>query len=248
MGQPERRVGLLVRQGRGGRARALVRVGRRGFSAGIRCRTPGARSCRGSPDEADVAWYARTVQVPGVAGKRVFLVVGASDWKTSGWLDGQPIGSHQGGYTPFELELTRLARPGGTSGWCCAWTTRRTPSSWRASRGTGRRAACGRPSTWRRGPRVYVDSFEFHRASREAGRAARAAQRPGAGGRRSRAAGAHGTRGRSVVRRGAPGPGRRRSGGRVTLPLGAGPRCGGSRIPTSTTRRSRSARRPARTA
>ncbi len=67
----------------------------------------------GVSDEADVAWYARTIRIPeGWKGQRVFLVVGASDWKTSGWLDGQPIGAHQGGYTPFELELTRLAQPG----------------------------------------------------------------------------------------------------------------------------------------
>jgi beta-galactosidase/beta-glucuronidase len=37
----------------------------------------------GVPDSADIGWYSRTVQVP-VAwrGKRVFLVVGASDWRT----------------------------------------------------------------------------------------------------------------------------------------------------------------------
>lgn len=67
----------------------------------------------GVPDSADVAWYARLVTVPAAwAGRRVFLVVGASDWRTSAWLDGQPLGTHQGGYTPFALELTRTARPG----------------------------------------------------------------------------------------------------------------------------------------
>jgi beta-galactosidase/beta-glucuronidase len=67
----------------------------------------------GLADQADVAWYARTIRVPDAwQAKRVFLVVGASDWKTSAWLDEQPVGSYQGGYTPFELELTKLARPG----------------------------------------------------------------------------------------------------------------------------------------
>jgi hypothetical protein len=74
---------------------------------------PWGSKLSGVADEADIAWYARTIQVPAAwKGRRVFLVVGASDWKTSGWLDGEPVGSHQGGYTPFELELTRLARPG----------------------------------------------------------------------------------------------------------------------------------------
>ena len=61
----------------------------------------------GVPDSADVGWYERTVQVPAAwRGRRVFLVVGASDWKTSAWLDGVKLGEHQGGYTPFSLELT----------------------------------------------------------------------------------------------------------------------------------------------
>jgi hypothetical protein len=61
----------------------------------------------GVGNEADIAWYRRTVRIPeSWRGQRVFLVVGASDWLTRGWLDGRPIGEHQGGYTPFEFELT----------------------------------------------------------------------------------------------------------------------------------------------
>jgi hypothetical protein len=60
----------------------------------------------GVPDSANIAWYARTITVPNAwRGRRVFLVVGASDWRTSAWLDGRPIGEHQGGYTPFSFEL-----------------------------------------------------------------------------------------------------------------------------------------------
>ena len=62
-------------------------------------------------DEGDTAWYAREIIVPEAwKDKRVFVVVGASDWETTAWLDGEKLGSHQGGYTPFEFELTdRLA-------------------------------------------------------------------------------------------------------------------------------------------
>jgi hypothetical protein len=67
----------------------------------------------GVPDDAKIAWYARTIEVPAAwENERVFLVVGASDWKTTAWLDGERLGEHEGGYTPFEFELTRLARPG----------------------------------------------------------------------------------------------------------------------------------------
>ena len=61
----------------------------------------------GVPDLANIGWYERTVQVPRRwRGRRIFLVVGASDWRTSAWLNGTPLGEHQGGYTPFSMELT----------------------------------------------------------------------------------------------------------------------------------------------
>ncbi len=58
-------------------------------------------------DEADIGWYRRDIEVPGSwEGKRIYLVIGASDWRTSAWLDGNKLGEHQGGYTEFEFELT----------------------------------------------------------------------------------------------------------------------------------------------
>ena len=65
------------------------------------------------PDKAAIAWYARGLRVPADwSGQRVFLVIGACDWETQAWLDGQPLGTHRGGYTPFEFELTSLLKPG----------------------------------------------------------------------------------------------------------------------------------------
>jgi hypothetical protein len=67
----------------------------------------------GVADSADIGWYARTVTIPERwRGRRVYLVVGASDWRTSAWVDGTKVGEHQGGYTPFGIELTKVARPG----------------------------------------------------------------------------------------------------------------------------------------
>jgi hypothetical protein len=61
----------------------------------------------GLENEADIGWYQRAIKVPeSWQGKRVFLVVGACDWLTKGWFDGQALGEHRGGYTPFEFELT----------------------------------------------------------------------------------------------------------------------------------------------
>ncbi|HVH08598.1 MAG TPA: glycoside hydrolase family 2 TIM barrel-domain containing protein, partial [Gemmatimonadales bacterium] len=63
----------------------------------------------GVPDSAAIAWYARRITVPAAwigPGRRVFFVVGAADWRTTAWLGGRKLGTHDGGYVPFEFELT----------------------------------------------------------------------------------------------------------------------------------------------
>jgi len=69
----------------------------------------------GVPDSGSIGWYARTIEIPtrwSQGGRRVFLVVGAADWRTTVWLDGHALGTHDGGYIPFEFELTRYVKSG----------------------------------------------------------------------------------------------------------------------------------------
>src|SRR6185503_7718250 len=62
----------------------------------------------GVPDSGNIGWYERQITIPeSWRGRRVFLVVGASDWRTTGWLNSTKLGEHQGGYTPFSFELPR---------------------------------------------------------------------------------------------------------------------------------------------
>jgi len=83
------------------------------FPSTITVPFPWGSPLSGVADEADVGWYARRVRIPEGWTGRVFLCVGASDWRTTAWLDGHPLGTHQGGYTPFDLELTDLVEAGG---------------------------------------------------------------------------------------------------------------------------------------
>jgi hypothetical protein len=77
---------------------------------------PWGSALSGLPDSAEVGWYERTLEIPAAwRDRRVFLVVGAADWHTSVWLDGQRLDTHQGGYTPFEFELTPMLEPGATA-------------------------------------------------------------------------------------------------------------------------------------
>lgn len=61
-------------------------------------------------------WYRRAVAVPEYeAGQRVLLHFGAVDYLAFVWVNGQPAGSHEGGYTPFTVDMTDFVGPGETA-------------------------------------------------------------------------------------------------------------------------------------
>ena len=87
--------------------------GKKAFPLKIHVPFPWGSDLSGVADEADIAWYQRKISVPETwREQRVFLVVGASDWHTTVWLDGRKSGEYKGGYTPFEVELTSLIKWG----------------------------------------------------------------------------------------------------------------------------------------
>jgi beta-galactosidase/beta-glucuronidase len=58
-------------------------------------------------DFHNCVWYRRRLNVPEKwAGQRVLLHFGAVDYLATVWLNGQELGRHEGGYTPFSVELT----------------------------------------------------------------------------------------------------------------------------------------------
>ena len=65
-----------------------------------------------------VVWYSRdltTADLAGAghaAGRRLLLNFGAVDYRCDVWVDGQFAGSHEGGHTPFALDITGSAREG----------------------------------------------------------------------------------------------------------------------------------------
>jgi beta-galactosidase/beta-glucuronidase len=63
---------------------------------------------------ADRLWYRRIFEVPqGWAGKRTLLHFGAVDWEATVWINGKKLGSHQGGYDGFSLDITEALKPSG---------------------------------------------------------------------------------------------------------------------------------------
>lgn len=57
----------------------------------------------------EVGWYRRLVELPNSEAwlnKRAILHIGAADFFTDCWCNGVHLGHHEGGYTPFEFDLT----------------------------------------------------------------------------------------------------------------------------------------------
>ncbi|ADP83644.1 beta-glucuronidase [Pseudofrankia inefficax] len=64
-------------------------------------------------DHVGDAWYQTTVRVPrGWAGQRVVLRFDAVTHRAVVWVDEVEVARHEGGYTPFEADITEVARPG----------------------------------------------------------------------------------------------------------------------------------------
>jgi beta-glucuronidase len=64
-------------------------------------------------DHVGGAWYQTVVRVPERwRGERIVLRFDAATHRAVVWLDDIEIAQHEGGYTPFEADVTELARPG----------------------------------------------------------------------------------------------------------------------------------------
>jgi len=66
----------------------------------------------GDRNAADVVWYRRLVALPAsFPHQRLLLHFGAVDYEADVWWDGQHLGGHEGGHTPFTLELPHYPSP-----------------------------------------------------------------------------------------------------------------------------------------
>ncbi len=58
-------------------------------------------------------WYERSFTVSSKwSGKRVLLHFGAVDWRADVWVNGVHVGTHSGGFTPFEYDITEALKKG----------------------------------------------------------------------------------------------------------------------------------------
>ena len=84
------------------------------FDRGIRLDVPGDWNSQ-RPElkyYESTVWYKRDFDCTPSPDKRIFLYFGASNYWTDVYLNGEKIGSHEGGFTPFQFEIGDKVRPG----------------------------------------------------------------------------------------------------------------------------------------
>src|SRR5690606_25256516 len=60
-----------------------------------------------------LVWYQRRFDAAPQSGMRYFVRFGAANYAAEAWLNGERIGRHEGGFTPFAFEITGLLRENG---------------------------------------------------------------------------------------------------------------------------------------
>ncbi|MCX7935796.1 MAG: beta-glucuronidase, partial [Planctomycetota bacterium] len=99
--------------GRSGAERGWMRS--RGFDSRILVPfCPESRlSGLGNVDFIERLWYHRTLDIPAEwQGQKILLHFGGVDYEAEVFLDGERVGHHWGGSTPFSVDLTARAKPG----------------------------------------------------------------------------------------------------------------------------------------
>ena len=84
------------------------------FEGGPELRVPGDFNTQ-MPEltyEEGIVWYKKTFEYALKPGKRLFLYFGAVNYMADVYLNGEKLGSHEGGFTPFQFELTANLRQG----------------------------------------------------------------------------------------------------------------------------------------
>lgn len=64
-----------------------------------------------TPDQK--LWYRRTVHAVKPKTGRLLVHFDAVDWRTEVFVNGKPVGTHEGGYDPFTFDVTDALKPGG---------------------------------------------------------------------------------------------------------------------------------------
>jgi beta-glucuronidase len=60
-------------------------------------------------------WYERHIALTPEPNTHTFLHIGAANYRSKAWVNGQLVCEHEGGFTPFDCDITSAAKPGDNS-------------------------------------------------------------------------------------------------------------------------------------
>ena len=136
--------------------------GQTGFPLEINVPFSWGSKLSGVEDKADIGWYSRKITIPtDWLGNKVFLIIGACDWTTTVWLDGNKLGEHRGGYTPFEFDLTAFTNPGKEQTLVIRVDDTPLPFKLEGKQGYGRAAGIWQTIYLEARPSVFIDYIHF---------------------------------------------------------------------------------------
>ena len=58
-------------------------------------------------------WYKKSFDYQRTPNTRLFVYFGAANYQADVYLNGEKVGQHEGGFTPFNFEITKLVRDTG---------------------------------------------------------------------------------------------------------------------------------------
>jgi beta-glucuronidase len=62
-------------------------------------------------DYMDLAWYEKETYIPSSwKGQRIFIRIGSANYAAKIWVNGVPLGKHEGGHLPFAFEISSLLK------------------------------------------------------------------------------------------------------------------------------------------
>jgi len=69
----------------------------------------------GNTDFMEAVWYRREIEIPENWENKLLLHFQACDYDTTVWVNGHKAGSHRGGFSQFNFEISKYVKPGSTA-------------------------------------------------------------------------------------------------------------------------------------